>query len=96
MITIVHIGYQYYALKKGANVAALLKVLQDAVPVRSCYSSEKPCRYRALHEAKESCRIEIMLVDEREVGPPNPEINDRGEPIEKPLRRGRLLSDSET
>lgn len=96
MTTIIKIGFQHYAIKKSANVAALLKILQEGVPVRTCYSAERPVRFRTYHNPREIADIEVTMVDDRQVGPADPGFDDRGEPIEKPVRRGRLLPDSAT
>ena len=92
MITILKIGHTSYALSKGANVAAILKALSEAVEVRHCYSAEKPFQYRALHDPdRQGASVEVAMVDPRRVGPPDPGRDDYGEVIEKPMQRGLML-----
>lgn len=96
MTTILKIGYRHFALKPGANVAAILKALSSAVPVRPCYSSEKPYKFRAYHDPdKHGYDIEISIVDTRQCGPADPCVDDDGTPIEKPVKRGLMLGSGE-
>lgn len=96
MRTILKIGYRHYALKPDANVTAILKALSAAIPVRPCYTSEKPVKFRAYHDpSKRDCDIEIVMIDPRQVGPADPCIDDDGTPIEKPAKRGLMLGAGE-
>ena len=96
MITVIKIGSYCYALPKGANVAVILKALSGAVRVRHCYSAEKPFQFRALHEpTKHGADIEISMVDPRCIGPADPGLDDYGEKIEKPVKRGLMIGAGE-
>lgn len=92
MTTILRVGFHYFALPASANTAAILKAFSGAVQVRHCYSSERPFEFRALHGSNREAEVQIVMVDSKRVGPPNPDIDDCGQAIEKPASRGRLLT----
>lgn len=78
MIHILKIGHVQFALRKDANVAAILKALTGAVEVRSCYSHDK-VKYRQVHEPRGT--VEVELVDPKQVGPARTDRDDYDEPI---------------
>lgn len=84
MIQVLRIGHTCFALPRSANVAAIIKALQGAVEVRSCYSNDK-YEYREVH--KKDSRVEVVLVADGKVGRANPDKDDYDQPLDKPVKR---------
>lgn len=78
MIHILKIGHAQFALRKDANVAAILKALTGAVEVRSCYGRDN-VKYRQVHEPRGT--VEVELVDPKQVGPARTDRDDYDQPI---------------